>query len=334
MENNTDSPCHLSLQTINKSAKLPESIRKALRTRTLNVWEIKPDQMLTYLEHMFYELDLVTQFKMEPEILKYFLRCVQNNYRDNPFHNFRHGFCVTQMMYCVIWACELQGCLTAADTVSLMVASLCHDLDHPGLNNAYQVNACTELASRFQNKSPLENHHWAVTSQILSQPQSNILLHADTEDVQQILKSIKDLILATDMSHHSEILRTLQQTEILNLSNAEHVTMLKKSLIKFCDISNEARPADQADIWADALFEEYFIQSDREKAEDLPVTPYMDRDIVSKAESQSSFISFLIIPLCQTLGKILPQLNTLMMEPLSEAKQRYQEQMEAQKAAL
>ncbi|XP_063301627.1 high affinity cGMP-specific 3',5'-cyclic phosphodiesterase 9A-like isoform X4 [Pelobates fuscus] len=305
MENNTDSPCHLSLQTINKSAKvnvtedmrLPESIRKALRTRTLNVWEIKPDQMLTYLEHMFYELDLVTQFKMEPEILKYFLRCVQNNYRDNPFHNFRHGFCVTQMMYCVIWACELQGCLTAADTVSLMVASLCHDLDHPGLNNAYQVNACTELASRFQNKSPLENHHWAVTSQILSQPQSNILLHADTEDVQQILK-------------------------------------LKKSLIKFCDISNEARPADQADIWADALFEEYFIQSDREKAEDLPVTPYMDRDIVSKAESQSSFISFLIIPLCQTLGKILPQLNTLMMEPLSEAKQRYQEQMEAQKAAL
>ncbi|CAH2218523.1 high affinity cGMP-specific 3, 5 -cyclic phosphodiesterase 9A-like isoform X4 [Pelobates cultripes] len=73
MENNTDSPCHLSLETINKSAKLPESIRKALRTRTLNVWEIKPDQMLTYLEHMFYELDLVTQFKMEPKILKYFL---------------------------------------------------------------------------------------------------------------------------------------------------------------------------------------------------------------------------------------------------------------------
>ncbi|CAH2218524.1 high affinity cGMP-specific 3, 5 -cyclic phosphodiesterase 9A isoform X3 [Pelobates cultripes] len=160
-------------------AALPPGIRLFL-SFSRDQWFRALVLILTYL--------LYCSFHLSRKPITIVKRCVQNNYRDNPFHNFRHGFCVTQMMYCVIWACGLQGCLTAADTVSLMVASLCHDLDHPGLNNAYQVNACTELASRFQNKSPLENHHWAVTSQILSQPQSNIFLHADTEDVQQILK--------------------------------------------------------------------------------------------------------------------------------------------------
>lgn len=35
---------------------------------------------------------------------------------------------------------------------------------------------------------------------------------------------------------------------------------LKKGLIKFCDISNEARPEEEAEPWADALMEEYFMQ--------------------------------------------------------------------------
>jgi hypothetical protein len=34
--------------------------------------------------------------------------CVHDNYRDNPFHNFRHCFCVAQMMYSMVWLCGLQ----------------------------------------------------------------------------------------------------------------------------------------------------------------------------------------------------------------------------------
>lgn len=34
--------------------------------------------------------------------------CVHDNYRNNPFHNFRHCFCVTQMMYSMVWLCGLQ----------------------------------------------------------------------------------------------------------------------------------------------------------------------------------------------------------------------------------
>lgn len=34
--------------------------------------------------------------------------CVHDNYRHNPFHNFRHCFCVAQMMYSMICLCGLQ----------------------------------------------------------------------------------------------------------------------------------------------------------------------------------------------------------------------------------
>lgn len=89
-------------------------------------------QMLSLLEHMYHDLDLVHEFKINVNILRRFLvnnthnsfeysiffhlilvifpsvltlwcfcprqMCIQANYRNNPFHNFRHCFCVTQMV--------------------------------------------------------------------------------------------------------------------------------------------------------------------------------------------------------------------------------------------
>ncbi|KAM4700287.1 high affinity cGMP-specific 3',5'-cyclic phosphodiesterase 9A [Discoglossus pictus] len=308
-------------------AQFPEKIREELKRPTFNVWEC--NQMLDLLEFMFYDLDLVAKFRMDPETLWTFLGCVQNHYRQNPFHNFQHSFCVTQMMYSVISLCDLQSVLSPVDIVTLMVSSLCHDLDHPGLNNVYQVNARTDLAARYQNRSPLENHHCAITLRILSQPQNNILFHCDHEDAVQIKKGIVELILATDLTHHAEILKSLQNIKSPNYSNRECVISLMKGLIKFCDISNEARPADVADRWADSLLEEYFMQSDREKAEGLPVTPYMDRDTVTKAASQGSFISGLLVPLCEALSELFPPMKVWALHPLREAKLRYEEQIEA-----
>lgn len=37
-----------------------------------------------------------------------FQLAIQENYRSNPFHNFRHCFCVSQMMYGMINLCNLQ----------------------------------------------------------------------------------------------------------------------------------------------------------------------------------------------------------------------------------
>lgn len=80
-------------------------------------------------------------------------------------------------------------------------------------------------------------------------------------------------------------------------------------LIKVSDISNEARPMDVAEPWLDCLLQEFFEQSDREKMEGLPVTPFMDRDKITKPSSQCSFIGFVLLPLFEAIGRLYPELD-------------------------
>lgn len=57
------------------------------------------------------------------------------------------------------------------------------------------------------------------------------------------------------------------------------------------------------------IFQEFFKQSDAEKLEGLPVTPFMDRDKITKPSSQCSFIGFVLLPLFEALGELLTELQ-------------------------
>ena len=72
-------------------------------------------------------------------------------------------------MYGMICLSEVHRMIAPYEVLILLVAAFCHDLDHPGHNNSYQVNARKELAIRYNDISPLENHHAAVAFDILSQ---------------------------------------------------------------------------------------------------------------------------------------------------------------------
>uniref|UniRef100_G1RX23 Phosphodiesterase n=2 Tax=Nomascus leucogenys TaxID=61853 RepID=G1RX23_NOMLE len=274
----------------------PETV-EALRKPTFDVWLWEPNEL-----------------------------CVHDNYRNNPFHNFRHCFCVAQMMYSMVWLCSLQEKFSQTDILILMTAAICHDLDHPGYNNTYQINARTELAVRYNDISPLENHHCAVAFQILAEPECNIFSNIPADVFKQIRQGMITLILATDMARHAEIMDSFKEKmENFDYSNEEHMTLLKMILIKCCDISNEVRPMEVAEPWVDCLLEEYFMQSDREKSEGLPVAPFMDRDKVTKATAQIGFIKFVLIPMFETVTKLFPMVEEMMLQPLWESRDRYEE---------
>ena len=51
------------------------------------------------------------------------------------------------------------------DPLTLMacyIAAIVHDLDHRGLNNDFLIKSCDPLALRYNDASPMENHHLAV----------------------------------------------------------------------------------------------------------------------------------------------------------------------------
>ncbi|XP_064434519.1 high affinity cGMP-specific 3',5'-cyclic phosphodiesterase 9A isoform X4 [Mirounga angustirostris] len=268
----------------------PETI-EALRKPTFDVWLWEPNEMLSCLEHMYHDLGLVRDFSINPITLRRWLEKF------------------SQM-----------------DILILMTAAICHDLDHPGYNNTYQINARTELAVRYNDISPLENHHCAVAFQILAQPECNIFANMQLDEFKQIRQGMITLILATDMARHAEIMDSFKETmENFDYSNEEHMTLLKMILIKCCDISNEVRPMEVAEPWVDCLLEEYFMQSDREKSEGLPVAPFMDRDKVTKATAQIGFIKFVLIPMFETVTKLFPVVEEIMLQPLWESRDHYEE---------
>uniref|UniRef100_A0A8C7GAR4 Phosphodiesterase n=1 Tax=Oncorhynchus kisutch TaxID=8019 RepID=A0A8C7GAR4_ONCKI len=281
----------------------------ALRKPAFGLWLWESNEMLSCLEHMYHDLDLVKDFNMNPITLKRWLvrRCATYNNNN-----------------CEL--CVFQETFTQVDILILMTAAVCHDLDHPGYNNMYQINARTELAVRYNDISPLENHHCAVAFQIFSQPDCNIFSTFDPEAFKQIRQGIITLILATDMARHGEILDSFKhKVDSFDFTDEEHVTCLKMVLIKCCDISNEVRPMEVAEPWADCLLEEYFMQSDREKAEGLPVAPFMDREKVTKPTAQIGFIKFVLIPMFETVMKLFPQIEDVMVQPLRESRDRYEE---------
>ncbi|KAJ0005731.1 hypothetical protein NQD34_015625 [Periophthalmus magnuspinnatus] len=312
------------------SLEVSEEVRQYLKTPTFDNWQWEDAEIMVLLQLMYTDLDLITTFNMEPEVLQQFLFEVYRRYNNIPFHNFKHCFCVTQMMYGLIWLTDLRSHMDSIDLLIMLTSAVCHDLDHTGYNNAYQINARTELALRYNDISPLENHHCAVAFEILEKSECNIFRNVSLDQYKRIREGIIKCILATDMSRHNEILNKFKSLlPTFDFSNKDHRDVLMMILIKVSDISNEARPMEVAEPWLDCLLQEFYNQSDVEKLEGLPVTPFMDRDKVTKPSSQTGFIRFVLLPLFIELANLFPCLEHHIIDPVRKALDYYTEMEKA-----
>lgn len=316
-----------------RSVELTVATRELLKKPTFDIWQWEDSEMLYLLQQMFVDLKLVESFYIELPALQMFLYQVHISYNYTPYHNFRHCFCVTQMMYGLIWLCNIQDILDDIEILILMVSAICHDLDHPGYNNAYQVNAKTELALRYNDISPLENHHASVAFEILSKPSSNILASMSPENHKRFRQGMIKCILATDMARHNEIVGAFKQiTDNYDNQNPDHRMLMMMIFLKVSDISNEARPMDVSEPWVECLLQEFFMQSDVEKLEGLPVAPFMDREKVTKPSAQVGFIKFVLVPLYESLAALFPEIREPILAPVNRAYDYYADLVEKEKA--
>ena len=89
---------------------------------------------------------------------------------------------------------DLHSKLEAMDLLVLLTSAICHDLDHPGYNNSYQINARTVLALRYNDISPLENHHCAVAFEIFKAKDTDLFGHFSREQ----FKALRDGMIRWD----------------------------------------------------------------------------------------------------------------------------------------
>ena len=75
----------------------------------------------------------------------------------------------------------------------------------------------------------------------------------------------------------------------------QDAAVIRRMLIKCADVSNPARPLALCREWAARIAEEYFAQTEAEKAGGLPVVmPQFDRTTCSIPKSQIGFYDFFI----------------------------------------
>jgi len=94
---------------------------------------------MVLMRWMFIELGLDASLHLDMDALNAWICAVYRGYLPVPFHNYYHCFCVAQMTYAFIWMLQLKNSLEDLDILALLVAAICHDMNHPGLNNTFQA---------------------------------------------------------------------------------------------------------------------------------------------------------------------------------------------------
>nr|XP_057934166.1 cGMP-specific 3',5'-cyclic phosphodiesterase isoform X1 [Doryrhamphus excisus] len=256
---------------------------------------------------MFTDLNLVQTFQMKHMSLCRWVLSVKKNYRKNiAYHNWRHAFNTAQCMFALFRSGGLQNNLRDLEVLALMIATLCHDLDHRGVNNAYIQRSDHPLAHLYCH-STMEHHHFDQCLMILNSPGNQILSSLSLEEYKSTLKMIEMAILSTDLALYvkrREEFFELTKTKQFVWEDERHRDLLRSMLMTACDISAITKPWPVQKKVAELVATEFFEQGDKERRElNIEPSDLMNREKRDKIPSmQVSFIDAICTPLYQTLA--------------------------------
>merc|ERR1719402_209772 len=152
---------------------------------------------------------MIQRWRIDKHSLGRFLLMVRRGYRDPPYHNWSHAYSVAHFAFLLLSHMNLvqSGIISEVEAFALIIACLCHDLDHRGTNNNFQICSNSVLAALYSSEgSVMERHHFAQSMCILNTEGCNILENLSKEEYTQCLDMIRDMILATDLAHHLRML--------------------------------------------------------------------------------------------------------------------------------
>ena len=267
------------------------------------------DMTLIYLaKHMLDKYGLIERFQLNLDRLRQFLISVHVMYhKSNAFHNFKHAWGTMHLCYQIL-SHGADEYLTSIDIMSLLIAAICHDLDHPGNNNAFEVATKSPLAIMYSDDTVLERHHCATALKLLSLPEHDFLENLNVSDKLRLRKSIIASIMATDMSQHFSLVAQLtlhssRQVPFIKKDNDERI-ILSRLVLHCADIGAQTQCRDLSLKWTERCLDEFSSQSAKEKSLNLELTPFMqglDKEL-TRMQLQVGFVGGIVVPLWSALA--------------------------------
>ncbi|XP_029391542.1 cGMP-dependent 3',5'-cyclic phosphodiesterase [Mus pahari] len=259
---------------------------------------------------MLQDMNFINNYKIDCPTLARFCLMVKKGYRDPPYHNWMHAFSVSHFCYLLYKNLELSNYLEDIEIFALFISCMCHDLDHRGTNNSFQVASKSVLAALYSSEgSVMERHHFAQAIAILNTHGCNIFDHFSRKDYQRMLDLMRDIILATDLAHHLRIFKDLQKMAEVGYdrNNKQHHRLLLCLLMTSCDLSDQTKGWKTTRKIAELIYKEFFSQGDLEKAMGNRPMEMMDREKAYIPELQISFMEHIAMPIYKLLQDLFPK---------------------------
>lgn len=325
----------------NKSFKIHDKVvinlpaeEEVINSWDLNLLNLDPNQCNQLALYIFFDSEMSRNsgrlFTNVGQFQKFY-DAVSKRYLDVPYHNFVHALDVMHTTFRMM--CEVLSTKWSTDVehYSLLLSAICHDVGHPGTTNAFCVETEHEFALRYNDASPLENHHCATMFEVCRMEETKMFDTMAPENKKLARKVCIAVILHTDLVHHFQMIKDLDlayegenkkvcdtqaktplqfSPEFEEVIQKNHM-MLLEFVLHQSDISNPLKPFETGKMWAWKVMEEFFAQGDEEKRLGIPVGMLNDRNKINRYGSQHGFITFLVSPLILSATRIFQTLMPL-----------------------
>lgn len=294
---------------------IPSAETYNLYSFTFIDFDLTDDDTCKAAIRMFLECNLVQKFQIPYQVLCKWILSVKKNYRPVKYHNWRHALNVAQTMFAMLKTGKMERFMNDLEILGLLVACLCHDLDHRGTNNAFQSKIESPLAILYTT-STMEHHHFDQCVMILNSEGNNIFQALSPEDYRALMKIVENSILSTDLAMYfkkkNRFMELVENGEF-DWQSEEKKELLCGILMSACDVSAIAKPWDIQHKMAKLVADEFFDQGDLEKLQlnEQPVA-MMDRERKDELpQMQVGFIDVICLPLYKVLAETFPWMQPL-----------------------
>ncbi|KAF4091253.1 hypothetical protein AMELA_G00034800 [Ameiurus melas] len=284
---------------------------------------------------MYYELGVVDKFHIPREVLVRFVYSVSKGYRKITYHNWRHGFNVGQTMFTLLMTGDLKRYYTDLEAMAMVTAGLCHDIDHRGTNNLYQMKSGNPLA-KLHGSSILERHHLEFGKTLLRDETLNIYQNLNRRQHDTVIHLMDVAIIATDLALYFKK-RTMfqkivdQSKTYENWNDWTKYMMLETTrkeivmamMMTACDLSAIAKPWEIQSKVALSVAAEFWEQGDLERTvlEQQPI-PMMDRNKADELPKlQCGFIDFVCSFVYKEFSRFHMQITPMLDRLLNNRKE-------------
>ncbi|KAE9306489.1 hypothetical protein PF008_g21456 [Phytophthora fragariae] len=245
----------------------------------------------------------------------------------NPYHNALHAASVVWDVNYFLRKLEAPQ-LTPVQLFSALVAAAIHDVNHPGVNNAFLVATTAPLAIKYSDDSVLERMHLAEAFQICTKDGCDIFEAFPQDLRRQSRLQIISMVLATDLSGHLTHVNRLKSklyavhpvSSDLSINGEESSEsvgtpsfllpdeLVLQTLIMMADIGHAMKSFPLHLAWSERVAEEFYRQGDTERQFGLTISPLCDRSTgVDRFEkNQIGFLEFVVLPLYTAARDVLP----------------------------